>query len=303
MRILIGTPCGGGQVSVQYLMSFISTLGLAMKSGLQVVLYTLSQESLLPRGRNHIAQVAMKDKFDKLFFIDADSGWFPEQFMHIAMSPFPIVAGCVPLKTYPIVLNYLPFKADEQFFENALRTPEATRRMRLAKGMAEIPVAFTGTAFLCIDSSVLHKLSETQPTYQYPNPHNGQLETHWDFFGGGPMHGTYYSEDWAFCKKARDAGFDVRINADILINHVGSHVFQVHNQIPVDHAPEVYRPLLYRIAAAGPDELIEIEDEVKEILGDKMAQPKVIHAPKAHEVDLNKELGLSGGQGDATPHA
>ncbi len=292
MKVLIGTPAGQGQVSTQFMMSFITTLGAAIRNGITPVLYTLSQESLLPRGRNHIAQVAMKDKYDKLFFIDADSGWGPEQFLHIVASPFPIVAGCVPLKTYPIVLNYLPFKDDEKHFENALRTPEATQRLRAAHGKAEIPVAFTGTAFLCIDSVVLHKLSETAETYQYPNPMTGQLETHWDFFGGGPMHGTYYSEDWAFCKKARDAGFDVRINADIMINHVGTHVFQVNNHVPVDHAPEVFRPLLYRIAAAAPDQLIEIEDKVKEVLGDMKAPERVIHSPKAQEVNPAKELGL-----------
>ena len=293
MRILIGTPAGGGQLSTQYVMSFISTLGAAVKAGISPILYTLSQESLLPRGRNHIAQVCMREKHDKLFFIDADTGWFPEQFLAVASSPFPVVAGCVPLKTYPTVLNYLPFKEDEKYFVNALRTPEATRKMREAYGQAEIPVAFTGTAFLCIDVGVLHKLSETTATYQYPNPFNGQQETHWDFFGGGPMQGTYYSEDWAFCKKAREAGYDVRINADVMVNHVGSHVFQVHDRIPVDHCPEAFRPLLYRVANAKPNELIEIEKEVVKILGEGNKQEeRSIMSPKAHVSNPTSELGL-----------
>lgn len=294
MRVLIGTPAGGGQLTTQYVMSFVSTLGLAIKNGIQPVLYTLSQESLLPRGRNHIAQVAMKEKYNKLFFIDADTGWFPEQFMHIVASPFPIVAGCVPLKTYPTVMNYLPFKEDEKYFVNALRTPESTKRMRDAYGKAEIPVAFTGTAFLCIDVGVFDKLSETEKTYQYPNPFNGQSETHWDFFGGGPDKGTYYSEDWSFCKKARDAGYDVRVNMDIMVNHVGNHVYQVHNQIPVDHAPEIYRSLLYRVANAKPGELIEIEKEVIKIMGEDNKMPeRTIMSPKAEVMDPKKDMGLT----------
>lgn len=288
MKVLIGTPAGGGQVSTQYLFSFISMLSKVIQHGVEPVLYTLSQESLLPRGRNHIAQVAMRDKFNKLFFIDADSGWTPEQFLHLVLSPFPIVAGCVPLKTHPITLNYLPFKDDEKFFTNAIRSPEATRRMREAYGKAEIPVAFTGTAFLCIDTTVLYKLSETEATYQYPNPFSGETETHWDFFGGGPMHGTYYSEDWAFCEKARKIGYDIRVNMDIMINHVGNHVYQCTNQLPVDHAPELFRPLLYRIANARPDELLVIEDKVKEILGaDNKAPERIVHAPKATVINPN----------------
>jgi len=291
MKVLVGTPAGNGQISTQYMMSFISTLGLAVKNGVQPILYTMSQESLLPRGRNHIAQVAMKEKHDKLLFIDADTGWQPEQFMEIIASPFPIVAGCVPLKTYPTSLNFLPFKEDDKYFVNNIRSPEGLRKMREAYGKAEIPVAFTGTAFLCIDVSVLMKLSETQETYQYPNPFTGETETHWDFFGGGPMHGTYYSEDWAFCKKAREAGFDVRINADVIVNHVGTHVFQANNYIPVDHAPEVFRPLLYRIAVAKPEELEEIEKDVINRLGEeRKAVGRQVHAPRAETANPAKDL-------------
>lgn len=294
MRVLIGTPAGRGDVSTQYLYSFISMLGACVKNGIEPILYTLSQESLLPRGRNHIAQVAMKEKYNKCFFIDADSGWTPEQFLHIVASPFPIVAGTVPLKTFPTVLNYLPFKDDEKYFHNAIRSPESTRKMRAGYGKAEIPVAFVGTAFLCIDTGVFYKLSESEKTYQYPNPFTGQTETHWDFFGGGPMNGTYYSEDWAFCHKAREAGYDVRINADIMINHVGNYVFQCHGGLPVDHAPEVFRPLLYRIANAKPDELIEIEDSVKKILGeDNKAPERVVMSPKANVSDPSRDLGVS----------
>lgn len=291
IRVLVGTPAGNGQLSTQYVMSFVSTLGAAIRNGIEPVLYTMAQESLLPRGRNHIAQVAMKDKYDKLFFIDADTGWSPEQFLRICLSPWPILAGCVPLKTFPTVLNYLPFKEDEKYFQNALRSPEATQVMRKGHGQAQIPVAFTGTAFLCIDTSVLYKLSETMETYQYPNPFSGEQETHWDFFGGGPMKGTYYSEDWAFCQKARDAGFDVRIDADVFLNHIGTHVFRVNPQIPVDQAPEVYRNLLYRIQAAGPDELIEIEKDVIKRLGEeKIAPHKRVHAPQAFVSNVKEDL-------------
>ena len=284
MRVLIGTPAGGGDVSTQYLYSFISMLGQCVKHKVEPVLYTLSQESLLPRGRNHIAQVAMKDKYDKLFFIDADSGWTAEQFLTICFSPFPVVAGIVPLKTFPVVFNYLPFKDDEKYFTNALRTPESTRKFREGSGMSEVPVAYVGTAFLCIDKQVLHKLSETCETYMYPNPFNGQQETHWDFFGGGPMHGQYYSEDWAFCNKAREAGYDIRANLDVQINHVGRHVYKAHNNIPIDMAPECYRPLLHRLISAKPDQLMEIDKELKEIVKDEQLIPLTkVHAPKAEE--------------------
>jgi len=230
LKILIGTPCGGGVVTTQYLMSIIETTYAIKKNNpdIHVTLYTLAQESLLPRGRNHIAQVALTQKYDKLFFIDADGGWSYQDFMRVAMSPFPLVAGIVPLKIYPTTLNYLPFKEDEKYFGNAKRTFEGTMKLRKGHGgAAEIPVAFVGTAFLCIDQQILMKLSETCQSYKYPNPHSGQLETHWDFFNASPVKNEYYSEDWGFCHKAREAGYDVRINTDVFITHTGNHTYRV----------------------------------------------------------------------------
>ena len=166
-KILIGTPCGGGHVTNNYLASYkrstdpleirrqmvlrdIALYTNNLQRGMippesvpqalqaiqalqneqlyEVGLYTLAQESLLARGRNHVAQKAMTEGWDKLFFIDADSEWTPEDFMKIISSPYPLTSGTVPLKTYPIVLNYLPFKADQDRFcapWNGLKTPES----------------------------------------------------------------------------------------------------------------------------------------------------------------------------------
>ena len=297
MRILVGTPAGGGQISTQYMLSFLSMLSECVRHKIEPILYTLSQESLLPRGRNHIAQVCMKDKYDKLFFIDADSGWHVNDFLQIALSPFPVVAGTVPLKTYPIILNYLPFKEDEKYFKNAMRSPESTRKMREAKGMAEIPVAFVGTAFLCIDAQVLYKLAETETTYKYPNPFSGQQEVCWDFFGPKSVNDTYYSEDWVFCHKVREAGYDVRINADVAINHVGNHVYRVNPGVPVDQAAEIFRPLLYRIQNADEGEFIKINEFVADLVKTPIQESK-IHSPSATLSNPVKEM-----TNDATTNA
>ncbi len=245
MKILIGTPAGGGQVTVQYLLSFLETMNhssrengakmqaarehnlpVTNKDFLEIGLYTLSNESLLARGRNHIAQVALTGGWDKLFFIDADAGWSWQQFKSIATSSDPITAGICPLKTYPISLNYLPFKADEQYFVDAQRSLEGTKKMAEGHKSPVVSVAFVGTAFLCIDISVLRKMAEHENHYQYPNPYTGFNETHWTFFNEGPISDTYFSEDWAFCHKARELGYEIKINTEVIINHTGSHTFR-----------------------------------------------------------------------------
>ena len=233
MRILIGTPAGGGMVTTQYLMSLVETIfnSKRQQAGLEIAMYTLANESLLPRGRNHIAQVALTQKWDKLFFIDADAGWTFDKFAKIAMSPYPINSGICPLKTYPISLNYLPFQEDEKYFNNARRTHESTKKLWAAHGSPSIPVAFVGTAFMCIDTQVLMKLTETVDSYRYPNPHSGEMEQHWDFFGASAVAGEYYSEDWGFCHRAREAGYDIRIDAEVIITHTGTRTYRVEDEL------------------------------------------------------------------------
>ncbi len=259
MRILIATPCGGGVATTQYMLSFIETsqnvtnhkneiarqvvaqipkfdsqnphhqqslVATLNQHSYDIGLYTLSGESLIQRGRNHCAQVALTQSWDKLFFIDADAGWTWPMFKQIVDSPHPITAGLCPLKVYPISLNYLPFAEDEKYFVNAQRSVESTKKMTVANGSPLVKVPFVGTAFMCIDRSVLMKLAETCDDYVYPNPVTGQPESHWDFFKVQAIAGTYLSEDWGFCHLARKAGFDIHINTEVIISHTGNHTFR-----------------------------------------------------------------------------
>lgn len=260
MKVLVGTPCGGGQVTSQYLLSFLdcSTKVLMHKQELlqqlvnsypgfndkdpqhvqninqtlnqhafDIQLYTLSGESLIQRGRNHMAQVALTGGFDKLLFIDADAGWTWPQMRRILESPYPLVAGLCPLKMYPISLNFLPFQEDEVFFEGGIRSLEGTKKMVEHHKSSILKVPFVGTAFMCIRRDVLMKLAETCSHYLYPNPYTGQPQSHWDFFNVSSIKDTFLSEDWGFCHRAREAGFDVHIDTEVIITHTGNHVYRV----------------------------------------------------------------------------
>jgi len=269
MRILLATPCGGGVLTTNFLASYVATMmkleiprnfimrdlmlcqknlaegtlppqyvpeavkrhnELASATTYEVGLYTLAMESLLSRGRNHCVQKALVEKWDKIFFIDSDEAWTPEQFIEIVNSPYPITCGAVPLKTYPIVLNFLPFKADQEKYWaqwNGLKTPEGMWLMSYDKGRY-IKVARAGTGFMCIDvNKVLKKMAEKAPHYQYPSPQTGYNETHYGMFNEGVRaeQDDYMSEDWAFCALAQECGFDIVVDTDVTVQHRGEHVF------------------------------------------------------------------------------
>jgi hypothetical protein len=267
MKILVATPAGGGMVTTQYMASFLSTVeGVAKvnnehfqgRPGIQIGIYTLTHESLISRGRNHCAQVALAGGWDKCFFIDADAGWSFDQFMAVATAKGDIVAGTCPLKTYPISMNYLPYKDDEHYYKNALRSVESLRAMRQGHGTPLIRVPFVGTAFMCIGTHVFRKLSEIAEPYQFPNPTTGQMETHWDFFQTKPVKKMYMSEDWGFCNLARENGYDVYIHADVIITHTGNHTFRAPPPPPPEAAPPAQT-----VSKAVPVEAVEMALESK----------------------------------------
>lgn len=262
MRILIGTPTGGGIASTYYMLSILDVfkrvqeikhniflrdnLRVAKANGqineqnlnllsqleaanlidIEIGLYTLANESLLCRGRNHIAAVAIRGGWDKLFFIDADAQFTFEQFYSVATSPHDLCAGACPVKVLPISLNYLPFKEDEHYYPDRIRSVDSFLKMKEGHKKKYVPVAFIGTAFMCISRRLLLKSAEAADEYQYPNPHTGHLHTHWTMFATKPMNNKFMSEDWYFCHKAREMGFQVMMDTDVIISHVGSIVYK-----------------------------------------------------------------------------
>lgn len=273
MKILIGTPCGGGQVTAQYMISLLDVfqrvtemkqkifvrdnLRQAKAQGMinqqqienlkalemenlinfEIGLYTLSQESLLTRGRNHIAAVAIRGGWDKLMFIDADAKWSFQDFLRVVTSPHDLTAGACPLKCFPISLNYLPFEDDEHYYKDMIRSVDSLLKMRDGHKKQYIPVAYIGTAFMCISRKLLLMAAEKSEEYQYPNPGTGNLHTHWNMFAATPKHGKFMSEDWYFCDLAREMGLDVMLDSNVIISHVGNHMFSP-DQAHITHKSE-----------------------------------------------------------------
>lgn len=259
---MIGTPCAGGQMDTEYSLSILNlfrvvsdmkheifvrdNLRMAAKHGqineiqlknlemleakqlisFEIGLYTLANESLVSRGRNHISATAIRQGWDKLFFIDADASFSPEQFFSVACSPYDLCAGACPLKVLPITLNYLPFKKDENYYKGSIRSVDSLLKMREGHGSQHVPIAFIGTAFMCISRRLLLKSAEVADEYQYPNTQTGHLHTHWNMFNTAPMGGKYMSEDWWFCHQARELGFDVMLDTHVIIAHVGKMTYR-----------------------------------------------------------------------------
>lgn len=230
LKVFVCTPCYGGQMSQYYYMSFFKTLVDCTSLGWQIGTFTLGNESLIARGRNTCAAYFLKspNNWDKLFFIDSDITWKSSDFQKIVSSSKYIIGGAVPLKKFPITLNFNPMPVDNEFFPGEERSPKGYRAMAKAHNMQDIPVKKLGTAFLCIDRHVFEALKPKVKRYMDTTTGPEPLEC-WDFFGTGVDEaGDYLSEDWFFCKLAAENGYATHLHPDVITKHTGSFTFETN---------------------------------------------------------------------------
>lgn len=227
--ILIATPCFGGNITYQYTQSLAETITRCMLARQPHGCYFLANESLIGRGRNRCAHIALSRGIDKLLFIDADIGWSFADVERLLKSKKSVVGGVYPLKKYPIELAMNALPEHEEVFPHRERT--TTQLAELGKQFGnergEVEVRHIPTGFMLIDCSVFEKLKKHVPSYVVRE--QGKEDTvMWDFFPSGVNtdDGGYESEDWAFCSLVRkhlDCG--VWVNAKTVLTHTGTHTF------------------------------------------------------------------------------
>ncbi len=72
-KVLVGTPCYGGMCFVGYVASLIQAKEYLKTKDIQLETCFLTNESLIPRGRNTIVAKFMTDPtFTHLLFVDGD---------------------------------------------------------------------------------------------------------------------------------------------------------------------------------------------------------------------------------------
>lgn len=189
-------------------------------------------ESLIPRGRDRDAINVLEKDFDKLITIDTDIEFSYEDFKRIILSERDIVGGIYPLKCFPLVGNFNPLPEHRTKYFSTNRGMDLDAIKLFAKEVAdpltgEAAVEHVPTGFMCVTQKVFAKLSETVEVYFTLQPDTGQTKGFFEFYPCGARNKAYESEDWAFSRLAKEAGFVPHINTKVLLGHIGMHVFRL----------------------------------------------------------------------------
>lgn len=210
-QVHICIPCYGGMLTEAVFRSMLGFLVMAAEYGLKYQISTLTNESLIPRGRNSLVGFMMANKKSThLLFIDADILFKPKDILKLVLRDKDIIGGPVPLKTQPV-----------KYALNKLANP-------LIEGDL-LELKHLGTAFLMIKREVFEKLFKAHLNEKYRDDLNFGKNVEPYLFNIFSIYvnkkGNYLSEDWAFCERSRELGYSVWCDRSIELSHSGYHVF------------------------------------------------------------------------------
>ena len=189
MKVLFCIP--GETFSDQFLKSWTLTINMLHREGIE---YALASEvgSEITGLRNRVAGGMSErgefqtphpeQEYDCQFWIDSDMIWTPLDVLALLESPHDIIAGL-----------YADGKGEVVAF--------AERNERLKYGQGVVPCYAVGFGFVRLKREVLEKLP-------YP------------WFRLSPSEeGGHDSEDVSFCRLAREHGYEIMADTDVLLGH------------------------------------------------------------------------------------
>jgi hypothetical protein len=213
-KIMLGLPTYDFKVTAKLAISLASFCVQAQQHGVDIQICNISGCSVVSRVRNLIATDFLKSDCTDLMFIDSDINFEAEDiFRLMAWNSDPkkgIVAGIpVARKKGKVYISTLDTDEENNIFMNYMGLVKAKR---------------VATAFMMIRREVFEKLRDTHPEWLYHDEKKVGDEVI-AFFDFALKDGQYIGEDFLFCDRARELGYEVWIDPTIKLGHMGMEEF------------------------------------------------------------------------------
>jgi hypothetical protein len=237
VKIFVATPMYGGLCVGGYTVGLLNSVQEFMRNGIQLYYAHMMNESLITRARNTLAYDFLDTDATHLMFIDADITFNPADIVRMVNADKDIICGLYPKKEinwktvaeavkqgvdYTELPNYTGSFVVNLVGDVAQATGDVNEPMEIDNG---------GTGFMLIKRNVFETLKPTVPTYTNDmilivdkNPVKKIIH---EFFATSIDEKTnrLLSEDYHFCKIARQAGFKVYAAPWANLTHSGTYNF------------------------------------------------------------------------------
>lgn len=245
LKIIIGTPCYGGNLQVGYFQSTIELTKAFTALGVNHEIMTIGNESLIPRARNGIvAKFMADDDATHLMFVDADITFQWQSIVKLVLMDKDLSGGCYPKKMINWDKIRHNIKQDAEIDEGLLmaksldyvfnpvyhqeKTEDGRIKLTATVNNGMIKVKDLGTGFMLIKKSVIEIMMYKYEHLQYKNNVAGyHSDKAADYFYTlfdteiDPVSKVYLSEDYLFCKRWIECGGDCWLDLSCSLNHTG----------------------------------------------------------------------------------
>ena len=211
--LFIALPAYDFKVSLKLAISLARVAQAAPQHGIDIQIGSVCGCSVVSRARNLLTKDFLESKCTDLIFIDSDINFEPEDvFRLMAWTTDPkkgIVAGVPRIRGEErVYITALEYDDNQELTMNS---------MGLVRGMR------VATAFMMVRRDVFETLVEAHPEWTYYDKKSDRmLPAIFDF---KLTEEGYMGEDFLFCDRAREVGFEVWIDPTIKLGHMGVQEF------------------------------------------------------------------------------
>ena len=233
VTLFVSTPCYGGVCLQAYAESMLRLQRTCAINGIQMMLDTTENESLVHRARNlAVARFMQKTQATHFLFIDADIHFDPESVIRLIKSGHDVSCAAYPKKCVmwdqaEAYVNSGKEGRDLARVASSLVMNFRYQQTQIKDGFAEVLDGPTG--FLLIKRDVFVRMEEKYPELECVNDHqnrdldryNAVLDCMID-----PVTRRYLSKDYAFCRRWQQMGGQIFADCMTVLGHVGNIRFQ-----------------------------------------------------------------------------
>ena len=227
-KLLIGTPCYNGAVTMQYMSSMLRLQHMLAQEGIAFSLAMTASESLITRARNFIvSQFLDGPQFTHLLFIDADIGFDPAAVPRYLKADKDVVAGIYPIKHLDLeAIRGLP---SGRSIATTLSYATTLCETGLPDADGFLRAEYAATGFMLIKRNVLEQMASAHPELKYERSFSkgGRGANLYALFDTSldREKGLYLPEDYTFCNRWRAMGGEIWVDTRSKFTHVGTYEF------------------------------------------------------------------------------
>ena len=227
--LFASTPCYGGMCLQAYAESMLRLQRTCAANGIQMMLDTTENESLVHRARNlAVARFYQKTPATHFLFIDADIHFDPESVIRLIKADHSVSVACYPKKCVMWDQAEAYAKSGDGRKDLARVSASLVMNFKMANtpiidGFAEVLDGPTG--FMLIKRDVFTKMHAKYPELLCVNDHqNRDLEEYFAVFDCmiDPVSRRYLSEDYAFCRRWQQMEGQIFADCMTTLGHIGN---------------------------------------------------------------------------------